>query len=88
MTCTRGARSPGNLCGELLFDQPVQVVAYRCMIEALDDFVEEARDEEALGDFGRDAARTQIKELVFFDLAGRCAVGATDIVGEDFETGH
>ena len=33
-------------------------------------------------------AGAQVKQLVFFDLPGRGAVGATDVVGEDFEAGH
>src|SRR5262245_28478709 len=60
----------------------------RRVIEALDDFVEESGDEEALANFGWDAAGAKVKELVFFDLAGGRAVGATDVVGENFEAGH
>ncbi len=66
----------------------MQMSRDRRMIEALDDFVQKAGDEEALGDFRRNAARAQVKQLVFFDLTRRCAVGATDVIGEDFETRH
>ena len=38
------------------------------MIEALDHFVEESGDEEALGDFRGNAAGAQIEELVFINL--------------------
>ena len=51
------------------------------MIEALDHFVEESGDEEALGDFCGNAAGAQIEEFVFVDLARGCAVCATDVVG-------
>ena len=58
------------------------------MIEALDDFVQKSSDEEALGNLCWNAARAQVKQLVFFDLAGGGAVGATDVVSEDFQAGH
>ena len=51
------------------------------MIEPLDYLVQKAGDEEALGDFYGDAARAQIEEFVFVDLAGRRAVRATDVIG-------
>ena len=66
----------------------MQVITDRWMIEPLDDFVQKAGDEEALGDLCGNAARAQVKHLVFFNLAGRCAVGAADIVGENFQTRH
>jgi len=47
-----------------------------------------AGDDEALGDFWRDAARAEIKHLFFVDLAGSGAVSATDVVGQNFQTGH
>ena len=53
---------------EFLFNQPMQMAADCRVIEALDDFVEKAGDEETLGDFCRNAARAQVKHLVFFDL--------------------
>ena len=49
----------------------------RGLIEALDDFGEESGDDEALGDFDRDAAGEEIKEFVFVDLAGGRAVSCT-----------
>jgi len=58
------------------------------VIEALNDFVQKAGDEEALCDFCGDAARAQIKHLVFFDLPACRAMGATDVIGKDFEAGH
>ena len=66
----------------------MQMIADRRVIEALDDFVEESGDEEALGYVCRNAAAAQIEEFVFVDLARGCAVGATDVIGEDFEAGH
>ena len=73
---------------KFLLNQPMQMLSYRWMIETLDDFVQKTGDEEALGDLCWNAARAQIKQLVFVDLAGGCAVGATDVVGENFEAGH
>ena len=58
------------------------------LIEALNNFVEKAGDQQALGHFRGNAARAQIEKFVFVDLTGSCAVGATDVVGEDFEAGH
>src|SRR6266480_690612 len=60
----------------------------RWMIEAPDDFIQKTSDQEALADFCRNAAGAKVKELVFFDLAGRGTMGATDVVGEDFQTRH
>ena len=54
------------------------------VIEALDNLVEKSSDEEALSYVCRNAAGAQIEEFVFVDLAGGRAVGATDIIGEDF----
>ena len=51
------------------------------VIKALDHFVEESSDEEALGDLCGNAAGSQIEEFVLIDLAGGRAVGATDVVG-------
>jgi len=62
--------------------------AYCRVIESLNDLVQKAGDQEALGNFCGDAARAQVKHLVFFDLPARRAVGATDVVGENFQTGH
>ncbi len=64
------------------------MISYRWMIETPDDFVQKAGNEEALRHVCRNAARAQIEEFVFIDLAGRCAVCATDVIGEDFEAGH
>ena len=78
---TRTTRVPQSLYGELLFDEAVQMITNHRMIEALDHFVEESGDEEALGDFRGNAAGAQIKEFVFVDLARGCAVCAADVVG-------
>ena len=64
------------------------MISYCWMIKPLDYFVQKASDKEALGDFCGYAARAQIEELVFVDLAGSGAVGATYVVGEDLEAGH
>ena len=84
----RGTRNPQSLCGEFLFDEPMQMITNNRMIEALDDFVQKAGDEEALGDLCRNSACAEIEEFVFIDLARGCAVGASDIVGQNFETWH
>ena len=64
------------------------MISYRRVIESLYYFVQKAGDDETLGNWDGNTARAQIKEFVFVDLTGGCAVGATDIVGEDFEAGH
>src|SRR5438093_9269321 len=58
------------------------------MIEALDDFIQKSSHNETLGDRNWNTARAQIEKLVFVDLTGSRAVGATDVVGENFETRH
>ena len=90
MSLTHQARTGGQSSSrsELLFDQAMQMIANRWVIKPLDDFVQKSSDEEPLGNLCRNAARAQVKQLVFFDLPGRGAVGATDVVGEDFEAGH
>ena len=62
--------------------------ADRRLIEALDDFVQETGDDEALGDWSRNAAGAEIEEFVLVDLTGGGAVGAPDVVGQNFEAGH
>ena len=66
----------------------MQMIANHRMIEALDYFVKESGDQEALGDFCGNAAGTKVKKFVFVDLAGGCTVGATDVVGKNFEARH
>jgi len=58
------------------------------MIEALDDFIQKSSHNETLGDRNWNTARAQVEKLVFVDLPGSRPVGAADIVGENFETGH
>ena len=77
-----------SLGGKFLLDQAMQVLGDRWMIKALDDFIQKTGDQQALADFGWDSPRAKVKELVFFDLTGCSPVGATDVVGKDFETGH
>src|SRR4029453_2069634 len=64
------------------------MVSYRRVIESLYYFVQKTGDDEALGDWHGNTPGAQIKKFVFIDLPGGCAVGATDIVSEDFEAGH
>src|SRR5205823_12206156 len=45
-------------------------------------------DDEALGDRDGNAAGAQVKKLVFVDLSGGGAVGATHVVSENFKAGH
>ena len=58
------------------------------LIEALNYFVEKSGDDEALSDRDGDAASAEIEEFVLIDLAAGCAVGATDVVGQNLEAGH
>jgi hypothetical protein len=58
------------------------------MIEALNDFVQKTGDDEALCNRHWNTASAKIEKLVFVDLAGGCAVGATDVVGENFQAGR
>src|SRR6266576_2759802 len=69
-------------------NQTSQMLGNRRLIQPLNHFVEEAGNDEALGDFYRNAAGTEIKHFVFVDLAGGGAVGTTDVVGHNFEAGH
>ncbi len=85
---TRVGACPQSLFGEFLFDEAMQMITNHRVIEASDHFVEESGHEEALGYPCRNAAGAQIEELVFIDLPRRCTVGATDVIGEDFEAGH
>src|SRR5438093_6022492 len=55
------------------------------MIEALDDFIQKSSHNETLGDRNWNTAGAQIEKLVFVDLTGSRPVGATDVVGENFE---
>src|SRR5207244_5754041 len=73
---------------KLSVDQLMQIIGDCGLIEAVDDLVQEAGDDEALGDFCRDATRMEVKHFVFINLAGGGAVGATNVVGKNFETGH
>jgi hypothetical protein len=93
-----GDNSPPSKCGsasvatlsvcEFVFDQSTQMISYRLVIEALNDLVQEAADDEALGGWDRNAAGTEIKKLIRVDLAGGGTVRATDVVGENFKAGH
>src|SRR5947208_13175905 len=58
------------------------------MIEALDDFIQKSSHNETLGDRNWNTAGAQIEKLVFVDLTGSRPVGATDVVGENFEARH
>lgn len=61
---------------------------YCGMIEALNYFVQKTGDDETLCCGDRNTASAQIEELVFIDLTGSRTVGATDVVGENFEPWH
>src|SRR5262245_35950378 len=79
-TDTRRRMCSLRLCSEFIFDETMQMVTNHRMIEALDYFVEESRDKEALGDFCRNATGAQIEQLVLLDLPRGRAVSATDVV--------
>ena len=66
----------------------MQVRSNRRLIEALDDFIQETGDDEVLGHLYRDTACAEIKEFVFIDLAAGSAMGATNVVSQNFEPGH
>jgi len=73
---------------KLRFDQVVDQRADRGMVEAIDDFVEEAAHEKLFRDRRGNAAGEEIEHLVLAELAGGRAVTAFDVVGQDFEAGH
>ena len=77
-----------SLRSEFFFDQSLQMRCYRTVIEPFYDFIEETSDYEALSNFRGNAARAQIEEFILIDLAGSCAVGATDVIGENFQARH
>ena len=58
------------------------------MIESLDDFIQKAGHNETLSDRNWNTAAAQVKKLVFVNLTGSRSVGATDVIGENFEAGH
>ena len=59
----------------------------RRLIEALDDFVSETGDDRCWATFtGYRGA--EIKEFVLVDLAAGSAMGATNVVSQNFEPGH
>ena len=58
------------------------------MIEALDDFVQKTGDNETLSHRDGNPACAKVEKLLFTDLTGCCAVRATDVISENFETGH
>jgi hypothetical protein len=64
------------------------MITNRRVIETLDHFVEKSGNEEPLANRCWNAAGAKIKELVFVDLSGSCAVSATDIICENFQAGH
>ena len=76
------------LVSELFLDQLLKRVFDCRLIETSNDFVQETADDEALGDRDWNAAAAEVEEFVFVDLTGGGAVGATDVVGQNFEAGH
>src|SRR2546423_15394849 len=58
------------------------------LIEALDDFVQKAGDDETLGNGHGNAAGPEVKHFVLVDLPGRGAMGATNIIGQNLKSGH
>ena len=79
---------PLLLVSEFFLDQLLKRVFDCRLIEASNDFVQETADDEALGDRDWNAAAAEVEEFVFVDLTGGGAVGATDVVGQNFEAGH
>jgi hypothetical protein len=86
--CNPGKCGVLSLRSEFLFDETMQMITDCRVIQPFDHFIEEGGDKKALGDFCRDAAGAQIKQLVFFNLTGSGTVGATDVVGENFQARH
>ena len=64
------------------------MLRYCRMIEALNDFIQKACDNETLGHGYGNAACAKIEKLVFVNLAGSRPVAATHVVSQDFEAGH
>src|SRR5438067_12083687 len=62
------SRATLSVC-EFIVDQSAQMISYRLMIEPLNHFVQKSADDEALRDWNGNAASTQVKKLVFVDLA-------------------
>ena len=86
--CHPGKCGALSLGSEFAFDQPVQVLTDGRIIKAFDHFIEKSGDKKALGHLCGNPACAEIEELVFIDLARRCTMGATDVVGEDFQARH
>ena len=76
-------RSTLLLLRELLFNQPMQMTGHCWLIQPLDDFVQEPRDDETLGNGNGNTSGAKIEKLVLFDLARGGAMGAANVVGVD-----
>ena len=74
--------------GEFRADQFAEPLLHGLVAEALDDFVEEAEDDEPLGILLRDAAGEEVEKLLLLDLPAGRAVGAADVVGFDLQAGR
>ena len=69
-------------------DAAAQANAQVLQRDALQDRLEEALNDHALGLFARDAAHHQVEELLFVDLPGGRAVAGADLVGGNFQPGN
>src|SRR4026209_2793213 len=85
VSCTplRSRRSATHFSGDIF----LKPLAHTLERDPLKDRVEESFNDELLGLRQRDAPRAQIEERLFLQLTHRCAVGATDVVGEDLQAG-
>ncbi len=68
-------------------NQRFHMGARRAFLHAVQTFAREGHEQEATRGNLVDAARAQVEESVFFDLANGGAVGALDVVGVDFKLG-
>src|SRR5262249_20564871 len=64
-----------------------QGVAHGRELDAVEDVLEEAADDQPLGVRTREATRHGVEQLVAIDLGERRAVGAAHVVREDLEAG-
>jgi hypothetical protein len=63
------------------------MLSYRWVIESFYDFVQKARDDEALGHGDGNAAGAQIKQFVLVDLTGRCAMPCQNKICAEYRAG-
>src|SRR5687767_238000 len=67
------------------FERGLECRSHRLELDAVEDLLVEAADDQPLGLAARETPRHAVEELVAVDLADRGAVRTADVVGLDLE---